>query len=302
MTDDRILMQALTDNSQAVNKLLQNLKIISANQKLFIQLWEEESADIAELYFKKPALKILNQTALAAEVTNKLWLAGKWILLHSPELPAIALVNATEIDPMRPWSSGIKKIGSITKDFVAFNLDPKNLFWNPIQSVHNFYGGSAVDQFLVDLGVEDSGLTTNDLATAKADFYIKAGGSAIVKAFIAAGKCKFYYDYAKRLTVINQLQTQLVAISAIVRALDNIKIIFAEELGVILAPLELSMQAQDLINELRSATFASKSKLYFEGRVLATYYKIRAFKDHLANLFIQIGELDVVLSNLQAVL
>ena len=289
----------MINHPQATNKILQNLKIISINQGFFLQLWEEESSDVAGLFFKKSTLQKLNQTAIGAEIVNKLWLAGKWILLHSPELPAIALVNSTEIDSTQPWSSGIKKIGSVTKDFIAFNLDPKNLFWNPIQSIHNFYGAAAVDQFLVDLDAENLDLTANDLASIKTGFYIRAGGCAVVKTFVAAGKCKFYYDYAKRLTIVNQLQIQLVAISAIIRALDNIKSIFAEELGVMLAPVELSKQGQDLVDELRMATFASKSKIYFEGRVLATYYKIKKFKDHLADLFIQIGELDVALSTVK---
>lgn len=297
---NQALVKALVANPTAALRLEAALKTVQNNQTAFLKLWLEDQESVSQLFYKHKFLKGANRNTLVTSAVNTLNLAGNWAMAHVWELPGIISRNEAVIDQDHLLPSMANKVGAVAKDFVVYNINPKNLLWTPLVNIKKTFSNSTIEEALsgVEKVYRDSGETLTPETRTK--FKYLSYGSATAGAFVAGYfgylKLKFYKERYDRAKVVNELQAQLVAVSAAIRSLDTMREIFRAELGIELAPVTLTAEAQALVADLHKATFDNSSLLYFEGRVLKCYHQIKALKEQLADLFAQIGYVDAYLS------
>ncbi len=288
------LVKTLVDHPATTAKIEQSLRTVSLNQAAFLKLWLNDKDSVANLYYKVGFLKPINKSAMALATINTVFQTYDWVTCHILEAPRVMEKNVRE---------GITGFGPVALSFVKYNLDPRNI-WGP--SVEWIGARMPAGQSAIAADIRAKFLETYKVNIQNSTFNNEvrireedSNSKALMSIMATFSKYIFYSQYFARRKVINELQAQLVAVSAAIRSWEEIREIFQHDLGIELEPVVLSGEAQELISDLHRATFDSASNLYFEGRVLKCYNQIKAVKEQLAKIFVQVGYVDSYLSAAQ---
>lgn len=294
LQSNQVLVKKLVNNVNALEQLEAELRNIQTKEDAFLSLWLPDVESREKLFFKKGLFKKINNNAVATSVANNLLTFGEWSKAHLLELTQIIAANQFNVDEYTTLNIG-KKIGSVTIDFVRYNVNPINLFWTPIKSIKKSYDAvdTSVDQMVAIYKQQNIQVSSDNI---RRGMLFTIGAGAAFQSYSLYCKTQFYKKLLERKQIVDKLQEQLSEISSLIQSFESIKDIFERELGIYLPELQLTDDVRDLIHDLKTFTFKNKSTMYFEGRVLKCYHQIKQIKNQLAPLFVQMARVDAFVS------